>query len=207
MYDTAAEAERRLMGTIVGFDGRPVQVDHVRTRDGGVEIGVKEFPFRDRDELTFYPQDDKRFKRFSTVPLGFINFFSRQGGNNAAFAERQPVRRTKQGLSSESFLCTTLTGWRYSWAEVFQSDAFNEMVQGIYPTLDEAHEHLIPGSAIGISRTFAVKMTESGYRVLYHKREEIGLFVRGTLNLRPDRQYLMETIIEAPYLPDTVELL
>lgn len=152
--------------------------------------------------------DDERFNRFQSVKLGFINYFERGSGLNVSFAERLPVRRQKQGLCDENFNCSTLGGGiRQPFAAVYTSPAFDEMCRGVYPTWDDALEALVPGSSVGVDRHFAVRRSESGGTALFNNREEVGIIFRGQLYLNAERQYLTETIIDNPNLPNSVEIL
>lgn len=207
MYGTRDEAERRLHNTIVGFDGLPVHVVDVQ---GGrnIRVGFRVHPYGESSDVVYEELDDPRFNRFETLPLGFVNYFDRSTGLNTAYAERLPVRRQKQGISNENLNTATLIGGiRLDYTRVTRSDAFVEMVTGVYPTMTDALEHMIPGSSVAVSREYAIHQSESGMLSLYWRREQVGIIFKGEIYVQPGRQYLTESIIECPNLPDRVEVL
>lgn len=210
-YKTREDAEFRLHGTIVGYNGSPVLVNRVRTRTHkktGEEIivlAVAGHPFGGTSrEIRL---DDPGFDKFRPVKLGFLNFFERNI-TSCSWAERAPVRRSKQGLAGESFRCSTLLeSMRLELGTVQSSEGFLEMIEGRYPSYDEAIDRLVPNSAIAVSRQFAVSMGSNGMISLHYGRENVGVVFRGQLYLRSDQQYLLESIIEEPNLPSNVEIM
>lgn len=183
MYGTREEAERRLHGTIIGFDGVPVTVVEITGRTA-IRVGFVRHPFTGNTE--YAELDDPRFNRFETLPLGFVNYFDRTTGMNTAFAERLPVRRQKQGLSNENLNVSTLVGGlRLDYSRVTASEAFAEMTAGVYPTMDAALEAMVPGSSVAVSRDFALRQAEGGLVSLFCRREEVGLLFRGDVYVQP----------------------
>jgi hypothetical protein len=207
MYDTREEAERRLLDTVVGFDGLPVTVTTLRGRGpNAIEVGFVPHPFDGQEQTANLL--DPRFNRFQTIPLGFVNYFSREYGFNVSFAQRLPARQQRQGLCNQNFNCSTLKGSvRIPFDVVTKSPAFVEMVANVYPSWSDTLEHIVPGSSIAVSRSFAIAMSESGGLTLFNNHEEVGVIFRNQLYLNNDRQYLMESIIECPNLPDNPEIM
>lgn len=206
-YDTIEQAEMRLAGTIVGYDGVPVTVDTITGRAPNFTITFRPFPYKRGSERTA-PLDDPAWNRFRTLPLGFINFFRKGGGFDCSFAERTSGRQNKQGLADGNFSCSTLIGGqRWTLNTVANTEAFREMVAGEYPTFDTVVAMLSPASSIAVSREFALRMDEGGLITLFYKRTPVGLVFRSQLFLKPDYQYLLEMVIEEPNLPAMVEVL
>ena len=204
-YKTKEDVDFRLANTIVSYAGEPVLVRQGTTREGLPGVSFKEHPFT--GPTATKSVDDPLFNDFKPVPLGFLNYF-RKGINDCAYAERLPLRRSKQGLSSESFRCSTLANeFRHDWEDVTRSDGFREMVVGMYPTFDEVLALLVPSSSIAVSREFAIRMDEGGVVNLFFKREKIGTVFRGALYVSSEYQYMIEAILDEPNLPNNVEVM
>lgn len=206
LYDSIEEANNRLGSTVVTYEGRPVYVQEVIPHDDGVmRVKFREFPFR--GDLVRKKINSPAFKRFETIPLGFMNLFS-NGRRHTTFCERTPNRQRRQGLSGDTFSSSSLIGERgVGFSDSISADAFREMVLGEYPTYDEALGRLVPNSSIAVDREFAVLRTPEGYTHVYHKRDNIGVVIRGNLYLRPDRRFMIESIQENANLPNRVEVM
>ena len=207
-YDSVDEAQRRLMGTIVTYDGQPVQITDVSAHpDGVMRVHFMAWPFDGRDGTVRKKINSSLFKRFVTPPLGFCNYFSPRSAN-CFWTERVSARTQRQGLYSDTFNCAALqSGDRANYATIVASDGFREMVTGEYPTYADALARLVPNSSIAVDRNFAVAKSAGSYVFLYHRREEVGIVLRDSLYLRNDRQHMLESIVENPVLPDRVEVM
>ena len=206
IYDSVEEANNRLGATVVTYEGRPVYVQEVIPHDDGVmRVKFREFPFS--GDLIRKKINSPAFKRFETIPLGFMNLFA-AGRRHAVFCERTPNRQRRQGLSGDTFSSSSLIGERgVGFSDAITTDAFREMVLGEYPPYDEVLSRLVPNSSIAVDREFAVLRTPEGYTNVYHKRDNIGVVIRGNLYLRPDRRFMVESIQENPNLPNRVEVM
>ena len=209
-YKTREDAEFRLVGTIVGLDGSPVLVDRVREKTNGktgitdLIVFYREFPFNGAARQTLLTNPG--FNSFRPVKLGFCNYFD-SGVLECCYCERTPVRRSKQGLCRENFRASNFSGIRFNFEQLMTSDGFNEMIRGEYPTYDEVIDRLVPGSAIAVSRCFALSKGGNGVVTLYYKNDQVGFVFRGQLYLNADDHYLLESILEEPNLPNNVEIM
>lgn len=208
VYDSVDEAQRRLVGTVVTYDGQPVQINDVRSHpDGILRVSFQPWPFDGRDPDVRKKINSPLFKRFVTPPLGFCNYFSGRSAN-CFWTERVSARTQRQGLSSDTFNASALqSGDRVSYGALISSDAFREMVTGEFPSYADALARLVPNSSIAVDRNFALAKTPGSYVFLYHRKEEIGIVLRDSLYLRNDRQHMLESISENPVLPDRVEVM
>jgi hypothetical protein len=204
-YDSVHEAENRLTGTVVTYDGQPVQVTGVESHEDGVmRLYIREFPFNGapvRKKI-----NSPSFKRFQTPPLGYCNYFN-AGSPHSLWCERLSPRSRRQGLCDEKFSATDRDGRRQTLARLQGSDAFREMIVGEYPAHDAVLDRLVPNSSIAVDRDFAFEMAPDGFTKLVWRRETIALVVRDGLFLRNDRQHLRETIADCRNLPNRVEVL
>lgn len=210
VYDSVEEANNRIVGTIVTYDGRPVQVvsaeDH---EDGIIRLRIREFPFNGRErggEDTRKKINSPLFRRFVTPPLGYCNYFERDNAS-AIWCERVSARTRRQGLCGEVFNGVSHQGYRVEFDALSRSEAFREMIAGEYPSFDDALGRLFPNSCIAISRDFALHMGVEGFTYLYWRRDPVALVVRGAIMLRNDKQHLIETLRDCRALPDRVEIL
>jgi hypothetical protein len=206
LYTTREDVSRRLADTIVALNNEPVHIYDVGGRGpNALTVRYRMFPF-DGSEVGESRVDNPEFNKFKPIPLGFINAF--ELGSQTYFAQRIPMRQSRQGLSSQSFTATALDGSnRLGLDHLRISEGFREMVAGVYPTFDEAVTMLIPGSSIAVSREFALAKSNGGYVTLYYKKEEVGFVFRDQLYLQADKQFLLEMIIENPNLPNNVEIM
>ena len=86
-YKTAADAEFRLNGTIVSYDGRPVLVRQARDGENGPELQYRAVG---ASRNTWAPMNDPLFNRFKPIPLGFVNYYENGGqecSHSASFIE------------------------------------------------------------------------------------------------------------------------
>lgn len=206
LYDSVDEANNRLAGTVVTYEGRPVLVNNARHHPDGVfRLDMLEHPFNGAS--TRKRIDSPAFNRFRTPPIGFCNYFD-SGSRHALYCQRTSPRSRRQGLANENFSGTYLvTGTRERFDRLMPSDAFREMIEGVYPTAARAMEMLVPDSSIAVSREFALVKSEVGFATLMHKLEAVGIFFRDSLYLSQKSQFLQETILEDPNLPNRVEIL
>lgn len=180
-YENLKEANMRLRGTIVLYDGLPYYVHGVTNhmsdgifrvycepigtgQDMSYNSPVDPIPFavipydnidcgKAMDAyIVKYPQfgilrkhmNSPAFNKFRPFPLGMINY-----KGTAYHLERQPLRQTLQGLSSNM-----LTGYKIRLftekASISglrtDSVSFRDMVLGQYPSSDEAIEKLLDPS-------------------------------------------------------------
>ena len=206
MYTTREEARNRLVNTIVAYDGRPVRVVDVGGRDGGaLTLTVFHWPF-DGTRAETLPITDPLFGSFVTPRLGFANYFER-GNAHTVWCHRTPARRMQQGLVSGNFAGTAIgvRQQRFTLEHLQSTDAFREMIAGEYPTFDTACEMLVPDSSIAVDRNFALLQSPEGYVTIYHRRDPLGLVMRGVIYLREDRQYARELLLEAERLPNDIQ--
>lgn len=213
MYDSADEANNRLAGTIVSYDGEPVYIrDAQNHADGCIRLSMIPHPFN--GSATRKRIDSPAFNKFRPIPLGFCNFFTPGGNRHVTWCERTSPRSRRQGLCSDNVRMITLSpggsggmrGIRLEGA-FSGSDAFREMVTGQYPSFDLVLRTLVPDSSIAVSREFALRRGKMNLVTLHHKLEEVGVVFRGQLFLSNDHQFLMETIVEERNLPNRVEIL
>lgn len=207
MYATREEARNRLVGTIVAYDGRPVKVIDVGGRDGGVlSLSVLVWPFDGREPALTLPINDALFGNFVTPRLGFANFFER-GNAHAIWCHRTPARRMQQGLVNGNFVGTAIgiRQQRFNLEHIQSSDGFREMIAGEYPVFETAVDMLVPDSSIAVDRNFALMQSPEGYVTIYHRRDPLGLVMRGVIYLREDRQYARELLLESDRVPNDIQ--
>ena len=227
VYENLEEAQFRLSGSVVGYDGYPAYIHDVRAHSDGIfrltitrlplngeghagaeDIGDEDLP---ASKAVRKRIDSPKFNRFRPIQLGMMNLFDATGQitgrimRHASYAVRIPVRRGSQGLKNESFDCRMLFGGqRTQLNHAMKSEAFSEMSRNVYPTFDEAMDRLAPDSSIAVTREFAVAMGADQIVSLYHKNTVSGLVHRGTILLLPSHTFLRESIIENPNLPNNI---
>lgn len=226
-YENIDEAQFRLQGTVVTYDGKPCYIQNIqRHRDGILRCYIVMLPNRiDRrydDEFVEVVDDDDeinpdipqairkkitspKFNRFRPFPMGFVNFF--RDYPKAKYLTRIPGRRSKQGLYSETFKVDhidTRMADRGGFNTYVSQPEFRDCVVGEYPTFEEAMDTLRADTAIAVNREFAIERDNLGLNYLYHRLDKVGI-ARGREVLLADKfSFLREGIIECQNLPNNV---
>lgn len=184
-YENINEARMRIGGTVVLYDGKPYSVlaicDHkpdgvfrVYLLPTGLDIPIHVPPLDSipRDHPSLGPaldtwldankntpvirkqMDSPRFNKFRPFPLGMCNT-----GGHAFYVERQPTRKTEQGLTRASVVETYLNGGK---AEVrngltnigLTGAAFRDTILGDYPSASECLAALTSNSTANSGAAF-----------------------------------------------------
>lgn len=187
MYDTAGEANRRLAGTVVLRNGRPIYVHGIV---GNFEAVCLEMPFLAREVRVPLADLDYRNLR-----LGYVNY---QG--EALYLRRQPTRRYKQGLNSENVVIPPMKpGKKASWGTLTKDAGVIDNLSGAYPTLPEAIRMLRSGKHISVAfdRNFAVEKSNLDLIFLMYRGEETGYSERGERFILPEKfTHLRESCVQ-----------
>ena len=206
MYATREEARNRLGSTIVAYGGEPLKIIDVTGRDGGA-LSLTTFPWPfDGSRSDSKRIDDPLFASFRTPRLGFANYYERSN-THAVWCHRTPARRMNQGLVNGNFNAVSIgvRATRFPLDTIASSDAFREMIAGEYPDWETALGTLVPDSSIAVAREFALLMSSEGYVTIYHRRDPLGLVMRGVIYLREDRQYAREMLSECDRIPNDIQ--
>lgn len=205
-YENIHDAQMRLQGTVVLYDGDPVYITEVAQKK--VE-DPKDDIFRVyASPLPYQPMQDKAEMRkfisskkfdMAPFPMGFMNY-----DGLAYYCTRLPRKQQRQGLSNGTFSSVPvgfpdMGGVRFEQA--ISMKEFDECVKGKYPSFDEALKRLAEGEAnsVGFTRCFAVvsdkDMPELVY--LYHKKEKVGFVLEDRVKLSKAGKCLVEALREA----------
>lgn len=206
-YGVAAEANRRLSGCIVLVDDRPVSVGEVSTIRNVPTIryrkeGDPNDPYNGWTADGGYysiPLDDPSVNVFD-IPLGYMNTSLKE----AIYVTRHPVRGQRQGLQNNgvSFSPSKTNPFvHYNVNSAVREPGFTEMVQGRYPTFDEARERVMKGEhSVAFSRRLALQQNARGFPMyLMYRGEQIGWGVpeKGPFELPKEYAFLREQLQEA----------
>lgn len=215
-YENVKEALMRLRRTVVLYDGRPYVVLTITDHKGdGIfriylePIGRSPDSSRGCPEPEQYPPEhpgtgpymdiwmkdhpesgilrkqmnSPLFNKFRPYPLGMCNI----KGSSAYYIERQPNRKTEQGLISSMLYETPVSTdvqakKRIGTIDVY-GPAFRDCVIGDYPSAKECLAGLsdpsILNDAVAFSREFAFARGPIGMIFLAYKHDIIGVLPRG----------------------------
>lgn len=197
MYNTAEEVSMRLLNTYISDDeGHPVYVCEVIDEE---YVRVKPLNplggFDEHGDIVLLQGLDLRPAR-----LGFINW---QG--SALYLQRAPLRKYKQGLSSQSLLVddSPTRGRKDSVMEC--GLPFINMWRGIYPSFEEALDMVLRMGVLSCSfhRDWAIQRGIMPYEnsslfLRYKNHERVGgVSSDQRLELNNQRSYLKEALWEA----------
>lgn len=213
-FETKKEADMRLRGTIVLYDGQPYYVllisDHLP--DGifriyldpiGPNMTMNNFGLPDPcgqsyDEfMKAHPEapmlrkmmNSPKFNKFRPFPLGMCNT-----DTTALYVERQPTRKTEQGLTSSMLSVSKihLIGQRNNeklhngYFNIY-SEEFRACIMGEYPSpqacLSALKNPKIANDAAAFNREFAFVRGPLGSIYLGYKDSVIGQLVNNDLSL------------------------
>lgn len=142
MYDEQDNISMRLLNSVVRVGKTPVYV---------IDAGAQEIRYK---SLTSGRENTINLKSprldLSPIPLGYVNY-----RGEIYYLSRMPVRKYKQGLSSESL---NMNGRNGRAKDVLRSKALAKCVLGQYPSQQEAIQRIKDGEIMGLafSRQFAI---------------------------------------------------
>lgn len=221
-WTDAQQAQERLTSTIILYDDRPVYVTDIVTRDReDVEAPhiprANIFSVEDRKRVTSRKRlDSPKFKRFRELPkLGWVN---NPKTGLACYLSRRPVQGSRSHGISEGCLrgvstflddnnnITLSRLGAVAWQDCVFTQAFVNMHQGVYPSLEEVLLNIQENTAVAYSRDFCVVQDRDGIRWLYYKTTKAGIFTgSNTLSLLRNKAYLREMIMDDPaFTLDTI---
>jgi len=197
-YETAEEVKFRLEGSVVLYDDKPVYITSVNVPGPEDEEEVARVMFR---ELPFNPQarDAKRSTRkylssrkFDLAPfrMGYMNLVDK-----ALFVSRRPVRQSRQGLCNATTSIFQADGQRcnnVSFGKLIASQAFVEMISGVYPDFKQARVMMEEGvfKSVAIGPTFALEVdADLDALILLQKHTQCGIALSGDKGIRLSRKF------------------
>lgn len=195
MYDILEQAQLRLKGSVVMYDGRPAKVlDAFEEVKGEIGVNISPLP-KLRDNIKVSLKDPKlNIREFR---LGYVNAY-----NYAGYLTRMPGRQQKQGLSNGN-VCFDDEFQRMvgiGFENIIKRPEFADALMGIYPAFDKCVESLLNNAemrSIAFCRRFALYQDpELGYFELRYRGARIAWGDPNAFNLPSEHSYLTEVIRE-----------
>jgi hypothetical protein len=218
-YETLKEAQMRLRGTVVMYDGIPYYVLSITNhkpdgvfrmylqplgldQSGGLPRPIIEnFSLEDPGLGTYFDDwldknpksgylrkmmNSPAFNRFRPFPLGMCNI-----GNGVTYLERQPNRKTEQGLIrtmiAQRRISAMSSGGKTPSNIDMLSIEFRETLMGHYPTaqecLKEFEDPTVSNEAVAFHRNFALVRGPIGMLFLAYKGDVVGILPNGDLSV------------------------
>lgn len=205
-YESVEEANMRLSGTVVKYDGEPVYISRVTEANPGDPKGDVFRVYARPLPVGRAVEDENEFRKFisskrfdlSTIKTGFMN-----KDGTTYFLSRAPARQYKQGLSGNSlnvvnFFSPHAKGYHFD--ALLKTREFAECLRGEYPTFREALRAVQDGDAEAraFSRSFAFVADPEldGLVFLYHKTDKVGYMSGEHFVLASNFQCLRESLQE-----------
>ena len=183
-FVSVMDAQRRLGGCLIKYEGRPFYSRHVTiSPEGGYEMtgyflgtGKKVVTKNITKEIIEPP----KFK------MGYTNIFQ-DNLPNPVFISRTPRRVTQMGLSMDNTRVSPLNvnGLLPTWEQVVLNQPFLNLQNSVFPKLSEIKDY----QSLAFSEEFAVEKVSLFVARLYHNRAVVG-----EVSLRDNLIYLY-----APY--------
>lgn len=196
-YENAHDAQMRLRGTVVLYEGSPVYIREIREGDGDsiLRVMFDHLPITVKGVETAAKRKFISSKNFDIAPfkLGYVN-----APTGAFYCTRFPNRVQKQGLCSENFSAKTNNGKDISFGTFTTTKEVVAMVNGDYPTFDVALRALGKSPAVAFSRDFCVQKDEILDELvhIYHRGEKVGARLNNSVVLGKKFQCLKEGLGE-----------
>lgn len=202
------QAQRRLTGTVVLYDGQPCYVREVRAPD---DVGSPRgyiISCADKDQKAVRKDlNSPKFGRFRTLPnLGWMNSASRKEAGAVLLARRNRVTQqhglTVENVTVMSLTCNSQTGDAsltsiYNFGHFQFDKGFVDAHNDHFPALEKVLTNIANGTAIAISRKLCVIRDGNGIRWMFHGPNRCGIFVdANTLMLMAQFSYLREEIMQ-----------
>lgn len=179
-YETVEEANMRLTGSVVLYDGDPVYVTNVTGVDNVDEGGGKDIfrvyatplPFNIEKDIAGGKEIRKYIssKKFnlSAFKLGYCNL----GYGKAVFLSRVAMRQNRQGLTGDTLRIRSISDNNptdVGFKELVASKGFVSCIKGIYPNYKEFdYEEKAEGlTSMALSRNIALQKDEEGLGLIY----------------------------------------
>jgi hypothetical protein len=186
MFDNVRDANMRLQGTIVRYEGQPIQIHEVVGVDAAIKLVVMGLVDEEVQRLGL---DDPELN-LDPVPLGYVN-----EGKGTSYVERIPIRKWKHGLHREN---VHIRGDMVELGrDVIRTRYMADTILGVFPTLPEALQSVVEGrrKETAFNRKFSLRMDEeTGIVNLMYRTERVGFVMDGKPQLGPKMQYLKEEL-------------
>lgn len=197
-YDSAEDAQMRLMRTCFLYKGRGVYCHEVQTNAGG-KLTLRLYPMpmnpaekgpAQRFTVTI---DDPELNYMDLSGIGYVNF-----GGTAVYIARRPGRQQAQGLKGENtqfyFPADYNGNHQIRWLEIMNN---TDMFNPDYPTLDNAVALLgtpdkyfkEPTTHVAFSRTMAIGRDDFRKDFLLHYKGQRVAFGREIKQLTTNAEY------------------
>ena len=212
-WTNTAQAEERLVGSIVLYDGSPCYIEAVREDAAGNTSGiVRMLP---STENTSSPPktvqktldlSDKKFEDFRKLPpTGWYNNYSK---GDAFYIEREIVGTRTHGLSIRNTSC----GYFYSkdgfgsldrtentLFDLYKDFGYTDAAKGVFPSLQDILQHQGKQKAVAYSSQYCVMRNDKGLRILFRGKERIGFFTgNNSFFLLDNKGFYKEELQEDP---------
>jgi hypothetical protein len=209
-YENVNDAQMRLVGTVVLYDGEPVYITDIRQKGEGDPKGdifrvyAEPLPYKGRGQSEQMRKfiSSKKFD-MAPFPMGFMN-----RGGEATYLHRSAKKQQKQGLSNATLSVINLSaiqtlvkgGGAVRFEHLITYQEFLDCIKGKYPSIKEATELVSSGKAesVAFSRAFALCRDPSleGLIYLFHKQDKVGFIMDGKLKLNKAARCLKESLQE-----------
>lgn len=207
-YENVGDAQMRLQGSVVLYDGEPVYIREVTQVGAGDPKGDVFRVYAEPLPLTSRERNrEDEFRKFisskkfdmAPFPMGFMNW-----NGDAVYIHRRARRQQRQGFSEGTFgadfVSQNPNGTGINFGTCVKSKEFVDCIKGKYPSVSDATKIIMNDKArsVAFSRTFALvrdlELVDLIY--LYHKQEKVGFITGDALKLSKVGQCLKESLRE-----------
>lgn len=209
MFDTKEEAEQKLYDTVVMFDGNPVHITGVTTRDNKPSLGY--YKICEKNPTSSFTDIDDPNWDFKNLGgrLGYTDVVF-DGRKQAVYTRRVPVRKAHrtQGLGYNNvkidplrdFKKLGLRGMSLNFGHLLTQPGFKSTLKKQFKSLNEAKSALEKDEELlstSFDKNLALRRSPLGFIFLDYKGKEVGYTEDcHTFRVPKEFRYLDELFIE-----------
>lgn len=175
-YELSDDIMRRLVGTVVRYKGRPIEVLDLAPSSGHLRIVARDLIGDSSSSPSFniiIHSSDVELD-ISSPPLGFSNA---EEAPSSIYVARQPTRSQNQGVYFNRLICY---GDSVEQGYPFTKKAFGRMVLGEYPNFSECADRIRgnkPNSSLAFGRYLGLQGTgDKEVLAIKHLINNVGVY-------------------------------
>lgn len=212
-YSREDEFRDRYLHTVIYFKGEPVYIVDIAPSRGARDAGEVKLVYTRLPQN--YDTENKQYRELATHEgftdspnLGYANAFAKPDYDDeykdvvkyGAYLSRMPIRRSKQGLFSESLYIPK--GCNKGFIDLLYTPEFVDMLTGKYQSFKEIRDLVTTNrgkfGVMGFDPVLALKMNKLEQLVLFYKEDQVGYSLDGgdNFNLVKGKRWLAEQLEE-----------
>lgn len=209
MYDTADEAKQKLQGSVVLFDGKPVDIVQAEGKKNKISLIYRKIPIQGEESESESIDDPRWDFKSAGTKLGYTivqNPVTKAW--SSVFTSRIPIRSSRQGLDNKTVMIQGIqlererSGYSYSWGDLItRNDGLVRTIRGQFlgpkGAFDRVMKEYEEFLAIPIHRKIVLAYDCISPPYIIYRNEKVGYTEDGlTFKLAKHKEYLREELVD-----------